>query len=430
VREPLKRFAHLREEKTPFIMSDRLEQLLLACPVLCLIQALAALPWLSVLDPDQAKAKLRRPGTWGALLLGTAAVGVVFAFLLVQESDAGLIRWGRGYASLLHVQLAADFFVVVFALLLWLWPKGGAVALASFREGVRQPMFWLLTLFGLGLMVVTTGLPFWTFGEDYKMMKELGFSQMMLFAAAFGIIAASSSISEEIEGRTAVTLMSKPVSRRHFLLGKFAGILLAALVMALIMGWTLAWLNLYKEADEFILRVNPPPPPAWVLQTVHDYLPQGEIAALGRGILLWVNDAGSLLPGLVISFGHVMILLAVAVALATRVPMLVTVPVCLAVYFLGHLTPILKAVAEQQLQQQSGGLQQTGYQLISFLANVFDVLLPGLDLFDVSSIFIRDTPLPLAPFSLYTLNVAVYAVVYTTIALLFGLILFEDRDLA
>ena len=41
----------------------------------------------------------------------------------------------------------------------------------------------------------------------------------MLASAAFGVLVAAVSISEEIEGRTAVTLMSKPVSRRQFLLG-------------------------------------------------------------------------------------------------------------------------------------------------------------------------------------------------------------------
>ena len=51
------------------------------------------------------------------------------------------------------------------------------------------------------------------------------------------MLAASMLISEEIEGRTAITLMSKPVSRRQFLLGKFVGLLLAALAMTGILSW-------------------------------------------------------------------------------------------------------------------------------------------------------------------------------------------------
>lgn len=413
-------------------MSEAFEQLLLICPLLMMLQVLAAWPWLTALDPELLGTGWRRLVNWGVLLLGGAAAGVTAALTLSGLADRDLLgRLGRVYASLLHAQLAADFFVAVFAGLLWIWPKGGAVALAAFRESIRQPMFWLLTMGGLGLMGLSLILPYYTFGEDYKMMKELGYSQLLLFAAAFCVIAASSSISEEIEGRTAVTLMSKPVSRRHFLLGKFFGILLAGLVMTVLLGWVLLWMLLYKEQDEMLLRLNPPPDPAWLVQLLQDYLPAGPGSWLLRGVGLWCHDAGTFFPALAISFGHVMILLAVAVALATRVSMLVNVPVCLAVYFLGHLTPILKSVAAQQLAEQAAGqLQQTGYQLIAFLANVFDVLLPGLDLFDLSSAFIRDAPLPPLPFSLYTLNVLVYAGMYTAIALLFGLILFEDRDLA
>ena len=128
---------------------------------------------------------------------------------------------------MLHLQLAADSFVFVFMLLLAIWPKGGAVALAAFREGIRQPMFWLLLGLALLLLIVFPFIPYFTFGEDLVMLKEMGYDTIMLAAPIFGVIAASNSISEEIEGRTAITLMSKPVSRRQFLLGKYVGIFLS-----------------------------------------------------------------------------------------------------------------------------------------------------------------------------------------------------------
>jgi ABC-type transport system involved in multi-copper enzyme maturation permease subunit len=409
-------------------MTESFEQLLLLCPLLALLQVLAALPWLAALDPALAKAKLRRPASWGWLFLGTAGAGVLAALYLDTISDRLVMgRWGRLYAGVLQLQLTADFFVVVFFVLLYAWPRGGAVALAAFREGVRQPMFWLLTGAGLLLLAVSPFLPYFTFGEDYKMVKELGLAQAMLFSAVFVVIAASSSIAEEIEGRTAITLMSKPVSRRQFLLGKFVGILLAGLVMALLIGWCLVWVLLFKQGDPTDQQqyYSPEPDPAWLVLALREHLPVGPAANFLRGVGLWFNDTVPLLPLLTIGFGHVMVLLAVAVALATRLPMLVNVPVCLFVYLLGHLTPILKAVAASRIQEQ-----ETQYKLVKFLADVFDVILPGLDLFDLSPAVIRDAPLPPADFTVYTLHVSAYAVMYTTIALLFGLVLFEDRDLA
>src|SRR5205807_6683414 len=113
------------------------------------------------------------------------------AVLAEANSDPGVLTlWGRAYGSLLHLQLAADFFVFVFLALLTVWPKGGAVALAAFREGIRQPMFWLLTCAAAGLMLVSTLVPYFTMaaGEELKMVKELGYDTMMLGAGVFGVI--------------------------------------------------------------------------------------------------------------------------------------------------------------------------------------------------------------------------------------------------
>src|SRR5262249_6200310 len=121
---------------------------------------------------------------------------------------------------------------------------------------------------------------------------------------------------------------------------------------------------------------------------------------------------------LVLVFCQVLVLLAVAVALATRLPMVVNLPVCLVIFFLGHLAPILKEVSQDRVA------------LIAFTANLLDTLLPGLEFFNVSQAVVREAPLPMDRFALYTAEVSLYAVLYTAIALLFGLILFEDKDLA
>jgi ABC-type transport system involved in multi-copper enzyme maturation permease subunit len=322
------------------------------------------------------------------------------------------------YGSILHLQVAADLFVGIFALQLIFWPKGGAVALSAFREGVRQPMFWLLG--GIAFLIIGASpfVPYFTFGEDLKMVKELGYALTMLAAAAFAVIAASMSVSEEIEGRTAVTLMSKPVSRRQFLLGKFSGILMAALFMTVFLGWFLVWIILFGTGYIRLPGQVDPPDPQWVMDVAHNLFPASSGADLLRGLLLWMDDVVLTLPGLVIGFCQVMVFLAIALALATRLPVVVNWTICLAVYYLGHLTPIMTEVTRRE------------YRLIYFVAQLFDTVLPGLDLFDVGTAVIREAPLPPLEYNLYALNVSIYAVVYTAIALLFGLILFEDRDLA
>src|SRR5437660_1793885 len=113
--------------------------------VLCLIQFLAALPWLAAVDRQAVFARLRRPASWAYPLGGVALAGLALAVFLRQNSDPGTLAfYGRLYSALLQLQLSAGFFVLVFGLTLTFWSKGGAVALSAFRESLRQPMFWVL----------------------------------------------------------------------------------------------------------------------------------------------------------------------------------------------------------------------------------------------------------------------------------------------
>jgi ABC-type transport system involved in multi-copper enzyme maturation permease subunit len=386
---------------------------------LCLIQLFLAVPWLVALTRDPAK-----PGTqwsslaraWPKALGGLVLAAVVPALALAYLKDRDvLITLGRIYGAVLNLQFLFDVFVIVFAVLLLLWPRGAAVALAAFREGIRQPMFWFIFALAAVMMIIMPFLPYFTFGEDLKMVRQLGYDTIMLSAALFGVLAASMSISEEIEGRTAITLMSKPVSRRQFLLGKFAGIMLASLFMTGILSmlfFLVMWFKPVFDRDDIT-------EPIWVDAAMALAPKIGETATnVLAGAAWWLGDAVISSEGLVLGFCQVTVILAIAVALATRLPMVVNLVICLVVFFLGHLTPVLSQVS------------QGGYALVRFMAQLFDTLLPSLERFDMGPAMARDAPPPLVPMFFYLATVVLYATVYTAIALLFGLILFEDRDLA
>jgi hypothetical protein len=382
-----------------------------------LLQLAAALPWLTVLDPKAIRSALRQPFTWLAGIGGCVVAGAVLAFALrVVQDPAHLIVWGRLNGALLNAQIIVDLFVLAFPLLMLFWPHGASVALAAFREGVRQPLFWLITGTGFGCLVLFPFLPYFTFGEDFKLVRELGYDITMLGAVIFGTVTASMSISEEIEGRTAITVMSKPVSRRQFLLGKFVGIFLTTLLMTGMLGWVfngVMWFKLWFDNEQV-------GDPAWLEPARQALRPLGETAVpflLGNGI--WFDHFWDSLPGLIFGSCQAMVLLAIAVALATRLPMVVNLVTCLVVFALGHLTHILVQVSSSR-----------NLELVSFVAKFFENVLPGLQYFDLGSVIVRDVQPDPARFSIYVGSVALYAILYSGIALLFGLILFEDRDLA
>jgi ABC-type transport system involved in multi-copper enzyme maturation permease subunit len=384
--------------------------------LLCLVQVLAALPWLAALEPRVFRQFARQATSWLIALALVVGGGVVLGlFIGVVQDSARLAIWGRVFGAVLHLQLTFDFFALVFPLLLLIWPQGGAVALAAFREGVRQPLFWVIVIGAVGLMTCSPFIPYFTFGEDVKMVRELGYDTIMLAAVVFAVVAASMSISEEIEGRTAITVMSKPVSRRHFLLGKFAGIFLAAMLMTGLLAWFfegMMWFKLWFDNE-------PLPDPAW-LEAARASL--GALVGIPVSFLLgaavWLEQGLAVLQGSVFGLCQVMVLLAVAVALATRLPMVVNLVTCLLVFFLGHLTHVLVVVSSGR------------NTLVNFIARFFDNVLPGLEYFDYGPVVIRDVALDARAFLFYLGSIVAYAVLYSIIALLFGLILFEDRDLA
>lgn len=396
--------------------------------ILVVVQLIAALPWLNALAPGGLRGLFKNPSNIG-IAIGILLGGTFLAALYMgyKGQSEGLVWNGRLYAAVLHVQLIIDFCLLVPALITVVWPKGGAVALAAFREGCRQPMFWLITLFAVLLMALSIVIPYFTFGDDYKMMKQIGYDIVMLAAALFGVLAASMSISEEIEGRTAITLLSKPINRRQFLIGKFLGILLACCAMSLILAWHLNWALLaMPEFDKINQAEDPLPVQArsTFVPPVQSLFPSQAGKAVADGIGRWTAESVAHSFGVFLGLGQVMILVAIASALATRLPFVVNLVVCLVLYFMGHLAPVIVKVTEKQ---EGGG---AGRGLVRFLGQLFDTILPALEFFNMGPAVIREIPLNLWEFGWYVLTVLGYSLIYTVIALLVGLLLFEDRDLA
>jgi hypothetical protein len=407
------------------------------------IQLLLAAPWLWMVFRRRAGVQQTGPAASRMLPQIAAAVVGVFAlpavFTALVGASSTLEAIGYFYGAIVQIQLLVDAFILVFALLLMYWPKGGAIALAAFREGVRQPMFWLLFGVAFAALTISPFIPYWTFGEDFLMIREIGYDTILLVAAVFGALAASMSISEEIEGRTAITLMSKPVSRRHFLIGKFLGIILAAGVLFALLGTYFEGVTLFKpwwdKSDQpwwnqqnvsIVIPTETPAPP-WVMNVLRRWALPGASTDLLRGIGLWTHLMIDIAPGLVLGFSQSMVLIAIAVSLATRLPMVVNLVTVVVLYFLAHLTPVLVQIGNEAQRTHPGAAVS---QILYFMAQLFDLVLPNLESFRLEPALLHELEIKAPDFAQYLASVSLYGVLYTSIVLLFGLILFEDRDLA
>src|SRR5262249_62091877 len=119
--------------------------------------------------------------------------------------------------------MAVSMSIVFFAYLLQraAFPKLAAVALSTAKSDIAQPLYAILMAGGIFGLIVFVFIPYNTFGDDIKQLKDSGLSLILVLCVLQSVWAASTSVSEEVEGKTALTVLSKPVSRRDFILGKF-----------------------------------------------------------------------------------------------------------------------------------------------------------------------------------------------------------------
>lgn len=272
-----------------------------------------------------------------------------------------------------------------------------SIAMPTAKEAVRQPAFWVILFLAVSWLVVSIFLPYFTFNEDIKMYKDTGLATISFSSLILALLTASSTVAEEIEGKTAVTLLSKPINRRQFILGKFLGIELGVLAMFVLLGLAFAF-GVYQKAA-YDLR---------------------EQAGSAEELKNQMEHVYQILPGLVLGFAEVTILAAISVAISTRLPMLANLVVCIAIFFLGHLTPVLVEATSQEGQQRAN-------ELVKFMARLFAWALPSLEFFNAGPAISTGKVIP---WMAYVVPALGYCVLYSGAALLFAFLLFENRDVA
>jgi len=291
--------------------------------------------------------------------------------------------------------LLAGLFVLLFGLLFFLMqaiaPKASAIALATAKSELSQPLpLFLMVLVGIAILLFVF-LPFITFGEDIKFLKENGITLILVACTFQAVWSASTSVNEEIEGRTALTLLSKPVHRRSFIVGKMLGVFWIVLFMFMVLGsielLAVAYKPIYDARESSLEQ------PDW--RQCHFEMMQT-------------------IPGLAMAFFQAVVIGAISVALGTRLSFVANFAICFAIYMLGHLTPTIVASAE-------GGLP-----LVEFFSQLISAAVPNLSLFSMEAAIDSDIQVPWSILA----SVLLYTVMYFLMATLLGLLLFEDRDLA
>lgn len=315
-----------------------------------------------------------------------------------------------------------------------------SLARNAFLESIRQPVHAVLICGAMLALVLNVNVAAYTLEDDNKLLVDLGLSTLFVTGLLLAAFTATSSLAREIENKTVVTVVSKPVSRWTVVAGKFLGIA-AAIASAY---WLLAvvFLITVRHRVQTTVRVEDtydgPVLTFGILACVLAFLVSGlanylyrrpfpstfslvaAVAALAAwGIISCVSRSWELQSpavdfdpqlalGLVMVFEAILVLTAIAVAASTRLGRLATLLVCSGVFLVG-------LVGEYFLSTAAAG----GGWITPFSA-----VIPNFQFFWPADALTQGHTIPAG----HVGRVSLYAASLTTAWLALAAILFQSRD--
>jgi ABC-type transport system involved in multi-copper enzyme maturation permease subunit len=285
----------------------------------------------------------------------------------------------------------------------------------TFLEAIVQPIYPLLLGLGAAILGIFALLPFFTLGEDTLMFKSVGLDVIVILGLIVTLFATSRTIFDEIEDRTMLTLMSKPVQRWEVLVGKYLGIIMSALVAVAILGAVLILCVWGRIPGDYQIRASS--------------IDERDLRQLFEMRMMHV---AGLVPSLLLMWLQISVLAAVGVALSTRFSLVVNLPAVIIIYIAGNLTRFLFS---PDAQAHRSAVTRGFVWLIS-------VAIPYLETFDLrqktvySTIRLAGTMyaddvrgVTMGEIWAHTGVAALYAALYAAFALAAGMMMFQSREL-
>lgn len=248
-----------------------------------------------------------------------------------------------------------------------------AIALNTFKEAIRDRILYLLLFFAVASLTFSRLLALITVGDRIKIIKDVGLASISLFGVLMAILMGTSLVYKEIDKKTIYTLLSKPITRFQFLLGKFFGLILTLFIMLFLMSLifvAIVFLHSFKIE--------------WQMFTA-------------------------------IFFIFVELCLITAVALffsCFSTPILSSI-FSLSFYLIGHLSWGLETL-----------IQKIKVGALKVLAQILYTLLPDLEKFNFKTEIVHHLPIPSQMFLFSTL----YGIAYSLFVLILAMLVFRKRD--
>ncbi len=249
------------------------------------------------------------------------------------------------------------------------------------REAMRRRFLNVILLFSIVMIGASSMFSQWAPGAELKMMLDTGLGFIRFFGMLMAVFIGAVLIPTEVETKTAYVLLSKPVTRWHFLLGKFLGAFATVGINVLIMGGVFVLVMFLKRAT-------------------FEAVP---------------NLYSNLAYAVVLLACEMLVLLSITVMMSTIASWIFTSVFAFFVYFAGHVSASLKHLATPEYYESP---------LARGMIKVLYVVLPHFEDFDVREPIIVGDPLE---WSIVSGTIGL-GLLYAGVMVTLGWLFFSERE--
>lgn len=285
-------------------------------------------------------------------------------------------------------------------------PIGRVVAIGrnTFTELVRQKVFYFLLLFGLLVIGNSAFLAKFSFQEEFQMMKDVALGAMSVFLSLLAILATAMLLPRDLEDRTIFTILSKPVPRYEYLMGKLLGVLILLTLSTVVMGTMFLIVLLVREQ-------------AALIETQRSFSGSSQELAAALAEIRKASFSWDLIPAMAILLVKGTLLASLTLLISTFATSgIFAILVSVSAYFIGHLQ-----VTAREYWLSGIGVHWWTRIFTALIALVF----PDLQAFNLTDDIVAGTALPIGIFWQTVALGGVYTAVYYSVACF----LFQSREL-
>jgi ABC-type transport system involved in multi-copper enzyme maturation permease subunit len=252
------------------------------------------------------------------------------------------------------------------------------LAQGTFGEAIRRKILNIFLIVALAMIGLFFAFTSFSAREDLTITLSTGLGVISLAGVFISVILGINLVPSEIEKRTIYTILSKPVRRHEFLLGKYFG------------GLTTVFVNIASMGIVFILLV-------WVKER---------------------HPEASVWEGVLMIFFQMMLLSSVALLFSVFVSPFVNFFLTFAVYLLGSLSSVTESLA-------TPGKDKNPFVVGFFWLVHF--LVPNFGNFNIQNPIIHPD-VQIQNMGVYMAQTIVYAILYSAIMILIAVLIFDRRE--